>query len=427
MKKTLVIITREFRMRLRRPAFWVLTLLVPLLLAALYAIPVIAASGTSQRATVLVVDESGCFDGMQSTDEVVFQQQPDLDFARQRMAQSDSIVAILFIPMNQNGQIPRNAFLYHRDNTPPPQAVLNAANIQLQLRLRRILLSDVYGQLDSTSQRRSVENTGINIHLRDVATGRESFATVKTIAATVLAVLMVLALMVFGIQVMRSVQEEKSNRVAEVVASSVKPVQLLAGKISGIALAAVTQIILWVLLTAAAIGLIQKTNPEIFSQARAQREATASIATKGTEATAQYHSTVQFVDETVQGLTAINLPLVASIFFLFFILGYLLYGAILAALAARLDSDSDALQWVLLVLSPLLVTLLLIPLILNATRGTLATMLTYFPFTAPATVLLRLPFGIGITDVVVAVLLMLLCFSLAALLAARTYKRHLVR
>ncbi len=425
MRKLFVIISREYRMRLRRPAFWVLTLLVPLLLAALYAIPVIAASQASDRATVLVIDETGLFHSLQSTDEVTFQPQPDLDHARQRMTEADSVAAILFIPARQNGEVPRDAFLYHRDNR-PPQAVVNAANSQLQLLLRRSILADAYAQLDP-AQRRSVENTGIRIHTLDADSGRESFATVKTVAATVLAVLMVLALMVFGIQVMRSVQEEKSTRVAEVVASSAKAVHLLTGKLVGIALAAVTQLVLWALLTAAAIGLIQKSNPALFAQARAQQEAVLSVATKGVEATAQYNSPVQLVDEAVQGLTAINLPLVASIFFLFFLLGYLLYGALLAALAARLDSDADALQWVLVVLSPLLLTLLLIPLLLNATGGTLATLLTYIPFTAPATVLLRLPFGIGITDVTLAALLMLLCFAAAALLAAHTYKRHILR
>jgi ABC-2 type transport system permease protein len=424
MKKLLVIISREYRMRLRRPAFWVLTLLVPLLLAALYAIPVIAASKAADRATVLVVDETGLFGSLQSTGEVSFQPQADLSHARQRMTEADSVAAILFIPARQNGEVPRDAFLYHRDNR-PPQAVVNAANSQLQLLLRRSILADVYAQLDP-AQRRSVENTGIRIHTLDADSGRESFATVKTVAATVLAVLMVLALLVFGIQVMRSVQEEKATRVAEVVASSAKAVQLLSGKLVGIALAAVTQLVLWACLTAAAIGLIQKANSDLFAQARSQQEATLSVATKGVEATAQYNSPVQLVDETVQGLTAINLPLVASIFFLFFLLGYLLYGALLAALAARLDSDADALQWVLVILSPLLLTLLLIPMLLNATGGILATLLTYIPFTAPATVLLRLPFGIGITDIAIAVLLIALCFAAASLLAARTYRRHIL-
>lgn len=423
MKKTLVILSREYRQRLRRPAFWVLTLLVPLLLAALYAIPVIAANAAAERSTVLVVDETGLFGSLQSTDEVAFLPQPDYDHAHECMEQSDSLSAVLYIVREHNVIY---ANLYHRDNQ-PPQTVVNAVNMQLQLRQRHLLFDYVYDSLGLSADERQAVEKGIRLRTFDFDTSRESFATVRTVAATVLAVLMVLALLVFGIQVMRSVQEEKSNRMAEVLASSVKPVQLLIGKIAGIALAAVTQIVLWVLLTVAAIGLIRCTNPEVFEQARVQQEAAASIATKGAEATAQYHNPVQLVDDTVQGLGEINW-LVPTFFFLFFLLGYLLYGALLAALAARLDSDADALQWVLLVLSPLLLTLLLIPLMLNSINGTLATLLTYIPFTAPATVLLRLPFphSLGIVDVTVVALLMLLLAALAALLAARTYKRHLV-
>lgn len=423
MKKTLVILSREYRQRLRRSAFWVLTLLVPLLLAALYAIPVIAANAAAERSTVLVVDETGLFGSLQSTDEVAFLPQPDYDHAHECMEQSDSLSAVLYIVREHNVIY---ANLYHRDNQ-PPQTVVNAVNMQLQLRQRHLLFNYVYDSLGLSADERQAVEKGIRLRTFDFDTSRESFATVRTVAATVLAVLMVLALLVFGIQVMRSVQEEKSNRMAEVLASSVKPVQLLIGKIAGIALAAVTQIVLWVFLTVAAIGLIRCTNLEVFEQARVQQEAAASIATKGAEATAQYHNPVQLVDDTVQGLGEINW-LVPTFFFLFFLLGYLLYGALLAALAARLDSDADALQWVLLVLSPLLLTLLLIPLMLNSINGTLATLLTYIPFTAPATVLLRLPFphSLGIVDVTVVALLMLLLAALAALLAARTYKRHLV-
>ena len=135
---------------------------------------------------------------------------------------------------------------------------------------------------------------------------------------------------------------------------------------------------------------------------------------------------MQLVDETVQGLTAINLPLVAALFLLFFLMGYLLYGALLAALAARLDSDADALQWVLVLMSPLLILLLLIPLLLQSPASALAQGLTILPFTAPAAVLLRLPFGIALWQVLLAAFLLLAAFAAAALLAARTYRRHLI-
>lgn len=423
MKKILVIIARECRLRLRRPAFWVLTLLVPLLLAALYALPVVAANRSNEPTTVLVVDETGLFEhSLRSSDQLRYHPMPSLGHARQQMDDDPAVGAILFIPRRET-TIPRDAFLYHR-STMPPLALERTVGAQLQSLLHNAILEDVY-QVDPEVYR-SVAATDLRLHTQDAATGRESFARVKGVAGTVLAVLLVLALIIFGVQVMRSVQEEKSTRVAEVVASSVKPVKLMVGKISGVALTAILQLVLWVLLTAAAIGAIQASNPDLFAQAREQQSAR-TLATKGAEATAQYNTSVQLVDETVQGLTAINLPLVASTFLLFFLLGYLLYGALLAALAARLDSDADALQWVLVVMSPLLILLLLIPLLIQSPSGTLAQWLTVIPFTAPAAVILRLPFGIAIWQVLLAAILLLGTFAAASLLAARTYRRHLIR
>ena len=423
MKKIFLILAREFRLRLRRPSFWVLTLLVPLLLAALYALPVVAANRSAEQAEVLVVDETGLFEhSMRPTEEVAFRAMPDIAYARGQMEKDDAIDAILFIPMRET-TIPRDAFLYHRSST-PPLALQQYIGGQLQMLLRNAILEDVY-QLDPEVYH-SVSTTDIRLHTQDAATGRESFAHVKSVVAIVLAVLMVLALIIFGVQVMRSVQEEKATRVAEIVASSVHPVQLMVGKVGGVALTAVTQLVLWVMLTTAAIGGIQAAHPDLFAQAREQ-QSVRTLATKGSEATAQYNTSVQLVDETVQGLTAINLPLVAGLFLLFFLLGYLLYGALLAALAARLDSDADAFQWVLLFLSPLLLVLMLIPLIVQSPDGLLAQCLSVVPFTAPAAMLLRLPFGIAVWQVILAVVLLVLTFLMAATLAARVYRRHLVK
>ena len=92
-----------------------------------------------------------------------------------------------------------------------------------------------------------------------------------------------------------------------------------------------------------------------------------------------------------------------------------------------MDSDADALQWVLLLLSPIIVSLMLVPLVLQSPDGALAQWLTLVPFTAPSAVVLRLPFGISTIQIALSVLILLLTFSAAALLAARTYRRHLVR
>ncbi len=422
MKKLLLILSREYRLRLRRPSFWVLTLLVPLLLAALYALPVVVASGEKEQAEVLVVDETGLFEnGLRPTSEVAFRRMPSLDYARRTMDTSDRVAAILFIPMREF-TIPRDAFFYHRSST-PPLALQSLVDSQLQMLLRNAIIEGVYHLEPSVYH--SVESTNIRLHSHDAVTGRESFARVKSVLAVVLAALMVLALIVFGVQVMRSVREEKNSRVVEVVIASVRPLQLLVGKVVAVSLAALTQLALWVVLTALAVSLVRSSSPELFAYAEQQLEAP-SVASKGTEATLQYAAPLSLPDEAMQGLAAVDLPTVAALFALFFLLGLLLYGALLAALASRLDPDADTLQWTLVAASPMLLVLVLSPWLLQQPAGTLAQCFTLIPFTAPAAAMLRLPFGIGTLQLALAVLLLLASFFLAALLAARTYRRHLL-
>lgn len=422
MKKLLLILSREYRLRLRRPSFWVLTLLVPLLLAALYALPVVVASGEKEQAEVLVVDETGLFEnGLRPTPEVSFRRMPSLDYARRTMDTSDRVAAILFIPMREF-TIPRDAFFYHRSST-PPLALQSLVDSQLQMLLRNAIIEGVYHLEPSVYH--SVESTNIRLHPHDAVTGRESFARVKSVLAVVLAALMVLALIVFGVQVMRSVREEKNSRVVEVVIASVRPLQLLVGKVVAVSLAALTQLALWVVLTALAVSLVRSSNPDLFAYAEQQLEAP-SVASKGTEATLQYAAPLSLPDEAMQGLAAVDLPTVAALFALFFLLGLMLYGALLAALASRLDPDADTLQWTLVAASPMLLVLVLAPWLLQQPAGTLAQCFTLIPFTAPAAAMLRLPFGIGTLQLALAVLLLLASFFLAALLAARTYRRHLL-
>lgn len=419
MKKLLLILGREYRMRLRRPSFWVLTLLVPVVLAVLYALPVVAAQKGAKQVRVMVVDQTGLFSGaLVSTDEVHFHSMPSLDYAEKQSGKDDMI---LFIPMRET-TIPHDAFLYYRGAS-PSVTLQNTVTEQLQTLLHNAILEDVY-QVEPAVYH-SVENTRLRLHTQDAASGKESFPRVKNIVALALATLMTLALVLFGVQVMRSVQEEKQNRMAEVMASTVKPLQLLVGKIAGVALVALTQIVLWVALTLLAINGIQSTAPELFAQAREQQQQR-TLATKGVEATAQYENPVLLVDETVRGLTAIQLPLVTSMFLIYFLLGYLLYGALLAALASRLESDADALQWSLLTASPLFIVLILTPLLLKEPASTGGILLTWIPLTAPAAAMMRLPFGIPTWQVIVSVFLLILSFVLASIAAARSYRRHLL-
>lgn len=411
MNKICVILRRELGVRLRRPSFWVLTLMVPVVLAVLYSLPVWAAQRGGATATVLVVDETGLFaDGFHSTAEVQFSTMPSIDYAKRERSADD---LLLYIPMRETA-MPREATLFFFGSRPPALSVQSTVDGQLQQLLRTAILEDVYGL--SPAERNSVESAHISLHTRDVVTGRDGLTRVKTVVSVVLALLMALAMIVFGVQVVRAVQEERQNRVAEVIATSVRPVQLLGGKVAAVAVAAVVQLLLWGALTAAAIAAVQAAAPDLFEAVRQE------AATQHSFAIGQSTAPVMAVDDTVRALAGINLPLLAAMFLVCFLLGYLLYGGLLAALASRLDSEADALQWTLLVCSPLLLVALLTPLIV---RG--SPFLVLFPFTAPAALIASLPFGVSVPMVLAAMVLLALCGIAALLLAARTYRRRIYR
>ena len=420
MKKVLLVAGRECRTRLRKPVFWLLVLLVPAVLAVLYALPVLAAGKGEKPVTVLVVDETGLFDtGLRSTETLVFKPMPSLEYAKRQA--SDGQV-LLYVPLRET-TIPHDAFLlYFADE--PPAAVRSALDAQLQTLLRNAILEDVYG-LDASAYR-SVESTYIRLHMQDAATGRQSFAAVKSVLALVLAVLMTLVLVLFGVQVARAVQEERQNRTAEVLTTSASGVQLLAGKLVGVALVALLQLTLWTVLTGVAVGGIQAAHADLFEAARMQQEKR-SIATKGDAATAQYAATVELVDQAVQGLAAIRLPLVAGVFLVYFLLGYLLYGGLMAALAARPWAATGGSGWALLFVAPMAAVLLVAPLLLRGEAEALGAWLTVVPFTAPAAVVLRLPFGIPAWQAVLSLALLALAAAGAVWLAGRSYRRGLMR
>ena len=419
MRNLLIVIGRECRARLRLPAFWVLTLLVPVVLAVIYVLPVLAAARPGERTTVLVVDQTGLFaEGLCSTEQLAFKPMPSLDYARQQLGKDE---LILFVPLRET-TIPHDAFLLYMTDEPTAE-VKGAVGAQLQVLLRNAILEDVYHLEPSVYH--SVESTYISLHTQDAATGRQSHAQVKEVLAVVLAVLMALALVVFGVQLFKAVQEERQSRVAEVMATSIGPVQLLAGKVVGVMSVAVLQLVLWVALTAAAIAGIQAANADTFAAVREQQQKQ-RIATKGEAATAQYSATVKLVDQTVEGMSAIRFPAVVAAFLGFFLMGYMFYGSLLALLASLIGNDADALGWTLIAGSPLIAALVLAPFLIRGQAAGLAVVLMLVPFTSPVAAMLRIPFGIPLWLVATSAAVLLVAAAGAAVVAARVYRRRLL-
>lgn len=420
MNKILLVIRREYLTRVKKPSFWVLTIVVPILIALLYAIPILLAAKPLEHSNVLVVDDSGIFErSFQNTDNITYYDAGSLDYAKRQMEESDSIDAVVYIPARMS-TIPTDAFLYYCSDA-PSLTVQNDVDHQLQTILRNNILLDVHGI--SADDYAMLTGTKIKLRTKDIETGRDGFLGVKTAAGVLLALLIFMAVFMFGSQVMRGVMEEKTNRIVEVIVCSVKPFQLMMGKVVGIGLVGVTQFLLWLCLSGIALGGITLANADLFSQAEEQQNIT-EIATKGTDATAQMEALKDEVrvSEEIQGLTAINFPLLIGMFLFYFLFGYLLYGSLFAAAGSLVDSETDSQQFSLPMTIPLLLTMLLMPSMLNEPSGSLAFWLSMIPFTSPVAMMFRIPFGVPVWQVLLSVVLLLGTFPLCIALAGRIYR-----
>ena len=436
MNKILLVIQREYLTRVKKPSFWILTLVVPILLAGVYAIPIILAARPLEHANVLVVDDSGLFQGQfRSGRDITYHEAGSIDYARRQLEQTDTLDAIVYIPARET-TLPRDAYLYYRTDA-PSMTVQGDVNSQLQEILRNRILLDVHGL--TPDDYTMLTSTHIKLRTQDIETGRDSFLQVKIALGIILAMLVFIAVFMFGSQVMRGVMEEKTSRIVEVIVCSVKPFQLMMGKVVGIGLVGLTQFALWVILSAVAVMGVQLTHADLFEQV-AQRNSRTEIASKGSEATTQYqaaqYQAEQYeagkgidnsLQDLIQGLTDINYGLIILLFIFYFVFGYLLYASLFAAAGSLVDNDTDSQQFTLPLTVPLLLAMLLLPAMINEPSGNISTWLSLIPFTSPVAMLLRIPFGVPLWQVGLSMLLLLATFPLCIWAAAKIYRSAILR
>lgn len=425
MKKILLVIQREYFTRVKKPSFWILTIVVPILIAALYAIPIALSMKPLEKATVVVVDETTLFQhSFQSSKEITYLDAGSLDYAKQQLEEVDSINAILYIPARET-TIPNDAFLYYRTHV-PSQTIQSDVDRQLQTLLRDNILLDVHHI--SAEDYAMISNTKMKLHKKDLETGRDGFLEIKMAIGMVLAMIIFMAIFMFGSQVMRGVMEEKTNRIVEVIVSSVRPFQLMMGKVVGIGLVGLTQFLLWVILSAIGLVGIQLANADMFQKVKETQNIT-QLATKGEDAAAQMQQIEEManIPDLIEGLMGINYGVILGMFIIFFIFGYLLYATLFAAVGSISDNETDSQQFTLPITIPLILTFLLTVSMVNEPSGTLATWLSIIPFTSPVAMMFRLPFGVPIWQAILSACLLIASFPLCTWVAAKIYRTGILR
>ena len=399
MNKTFLIIKREFLVRVKKKSFIIMTILAPILMASLIIVPVLLSDTDQQKRLIGVYDsnpdklsadlkdsENIHFTLLDDTEMDIFMNDPE----------QSNYYALLKIDSS-------NFTLY--------------CSQQVGLNLR----NSIENQLEKITERNKLKSAGINIEIIEEAktdinietkiVSSEGNTTSSSTEASIgigfmTGILIYMFIFMYGTMVMRGVIEEKTNRIVEIIISSVKPFQLMIGKIMGVALVGLTQFFLWIVLT-------------IFISSVAELMFIDSSEISNSLNTADKSVVLQEVTRLTGG---IDLVLIFISFIFYFLFGYLLYSSLFAAVGSAVDAEADTQQFMLPITIPLIFSFLLIQPVMDNPDGMLAFWLSIIPLTSPIIMMARLPFGVESWQLILSMIILVVGFIATTYLAAKIYR-----
>tara|TARA_B110000240_G_scaffold183268_1_gene216825 strand:- start:164 stop:1429 length:1266 start_codon:yes stop_codon:yes gene_type:complete len=398
MRKIWLIIKREYLVRVRKKSFIVMTIVGPLLMVALMIFPNYLAN-QSQEVRTIAIDEDGFefTNQIKDTDFLNFSKIPneEADLLKNDFSES-SYYALLHIDGN-------NFTLY--SNQQISLSVSKAIENQLEQIIEHQKLKAAGIDLDILSESESTVRITTKIITEDGNTTK-SKAEASMGIGFICGILIYIFIFMYGTMVMRGVIEEKTSRIVEVIISSVKPFQLMMGKILGVALVGLTQFLLWILLTIT-----------IASVAELMFINSGSISTE--LSSTQQSSLLSEISNLTGG---INLVQIFISFIFYFLAGYLMYSSLFAAVGSAVDAEADTQQFVLPITIPLILAFILIQPIMENPDGPLAFWMSIIPFTSPVIMMVRLPFGVANWELAISMGILILSFILSTYLAGKIYR-----
>ncbi|MBO7180705.1 MAG: ABC transporter permease [Bacteroidales bacterium] len=438
MNKIKIIIKREYLTRVRKKSFIVMTFLGPILLCALCVVPILLEESTETRSEIIVVDNTNIlskyslndsdststetesdtvplFKGrFKSDDAIKFEYLDDIETA-QRLLEDNSCDGVLEI-VKTNDTPPIKGFMYYGENEPGMKVQEGIKN-QLANILKDNILRYDYGM--NNKEIDWINNPKVDFYTKNILTGESSFNEIKMLLGMIGGLMIYLFVFIFGALMTKSVSEEKVNRIVEVLVSSIKPVQLLLGKLIAIGLVGLTQVAMWVIVCVTLLGFAKTASPDLFTS-NIQEEIVVNERVISVDAINS--AEVNPMNEIIQGVMSINFPLVISMFLFFFITGYLLYGALFGAIGSLIDTDTDGQQFTLPITIPMIITMVCMPMVIENPSGDVAFWLSIIPFTSPVAMMMRIPFGVPIWELCLSVVCMIVFVFISVWIAAKIYK-----
>ena len=398
MRKIWLIIKREYLVRVRKKSFIVMTIVGPLLMAALMIVPTYLANETQELRTIAIEEDGYEFTNkIEDTDLLHFSKIPTEEAILLKNNFSESnYYALLHIERD-------NFTLY--SNQQISLSVSKSLEKQLEKIIEHQKLKAAGIDLDILSKAESSVQITTKIISKDGNT-TNSQAEASMGIGFICGILIYIFIFMYGTMVMRGVIEEKTSRIVEVIISSVKPFQLMMGKILGVALVGLTQFALWILLTIAIASVAELMFMDTSSMTSEVNSAEQSI----------------LLSEISNLASGINLVQIFFSFIFYFLAGYLMYSSLFAAVGSAVDAEADSQQFVLPITIPLILAFILIQPVMENPDGTLAFWMSIIPFTSPVIMMVRLPFGVANWELALSMVVLVLSFVLTTHLAGKIYR-----
>lgn len=417
MKNIALIVMREFKERVYKKSFIITTLLMPLLFAAIGAAPtliMIFAKGDTKN--ISVIDQSGVVaQKLESNDNIVFTTIHNGDLQQTLQSSlAEETFGVLYIG-EDIVKNPNNIQLY--TNTSSSMLVEESIVDQIE----EIIEAERLKEYNISDLKEILEKVEVNISLSTFRNDQQNSASSSAASSFIgiaLGFVLYFFLMIYGSIVMQSIIEEKSSRILEVLVSTVKPFDMMMGKILGVAAVAATQIVIWgVLIVAISALLIPAIMPDdILASVEAVKG--------GADVIAMASSGVDI--ETVTAMASItNTGYIAeliSLLFVFMIGGFLLYAAMYAAVGASVDSLQDAQQLTTPITLPIIIAFIILTIVMNDPSSPLVVWCSMIPFTSPIVMMGRIPSGIPTWEIVTSIVLLYSTFIIMVWLAGKIYR-----
>ena len=432
MSKISLVIEREFMTRVKKKSFIVTTLLSPILFAALMVGPTLLATlESTEMRTIAVVDETKQFQNII----------PETDYIKFKYLENTTVDQI----KNNFPESGYYAVLHLKsDITALPDSVVNATSgvtLYSDKQPSIDVKSHIEHSISKELETRKLKSYNIE-NLDNILKNVKSDISVKTIkwtksgeaktsstevamgVAYVLSFLVYMMIFMFGTQVMRGVIEEKTNRIVEVIVSSVKPFQLMMGKIVGIALVCLVQILAWIVLTFVLVNIGSEilTKDKAPNSIVATQQIAANTGDEDIQKAAEITQNQGVQNEFLTALGNLNFPLLIGGFLFYFLGGFLLYAAMFAAVGSAVDNETDTQQLILPITIPLILAILVMISGIKSPDGPLAFWFSMIPFTSPIIMLTRLPFGVPEWQLALSAFLLIVTFIVMTWLAGKIYR-----